>query len=61
MFGNVPASDQQINGILVRRSTIVKGTVVDFLSGFHFLPLDGSGGGRGLHVGDVSFAFVDIF
>ena len=57
MFGNVPASDQQINGILVRRASIVKGTVVDCLSGFHFDALDGRGrGGCGLlGVGFASF------
>ena len=56
MFGDVPASDQQINGILVRRSTIVKGTVVDRNHGFHFVPLDGRGrGGGGLLGGFFTF------
>ena len=49
MFGDVPASDQQINGILVRRASIVKGTIVAYLNGFQFVPLDGRGrGGCGL-------------
>ena len=57
MFGNVPASDQQINGILVRHSSIVTGTIVDCLRGFQFVPLDGRGrGGCGLlGVGLASF------
>ena len=59
MFGNVPASDQQINGILVRRASIVKGAIVDCLSGFQFVPLDGRGrGGCGLLGGLGSFHVV---
>ena len=58
MFGNVPASDQQINGILIRRLTLVEGTVVDQGNGFHFVPLDGRGrGGCGLLGGLVSLHF----
>ena len=56
MFRNVSASDQQINGFLVRRASIVKGAVVDCLSGFHFDALDGRRrGGRGLLGGLVTF------
>ena len=59
MFGDVPASDQQINGILVRGASLVKGTVVDCLRGFQFVPLDGRGrGGCGLLRGLDSLHFL---
>ena len=48
MFGNVSASAQQINGIRVGGSTLVKGTVVDHV---HLVPFAGGGGGAGGWVG----------
>ena len=48
MFGNVSASAQQINGIRVGGSTLVKRTVVDHA---HLVPFVGGGGGAGGWVG----------
>ena len=58
MFGNVSASAQQINGIRVGGSTLVKGTVVDHV---HLVPFVGGGAGAGGWVGSFHRYVVILF